>query len=359
MSHLERRYQRLLFTYPRAYRRSRGEEMVGLLMDAAPPGRTRPTLREAANLVRHGLRARLGRPASRTVVVWAALTATICGLFGAAVATRLAWETARPMPDRAETAAILAEVAPEHRFTDIQVAPALFTFYSQRVRLENLNHIVFPDGGEYSQATGTANATGAPPMPAAAAVTRAEARLRHAGWRIHPRSADAYESCTDKMCAAMARITMTTVTAGRGDTVLTATFTEPRVDAAAPYLSVGLQRTPPPAVLPAGVAGGLLGAALAWLLFGWASRRTEGRVGPVLCLAATLFFWWAPSAVALPSMVDHHLDEPHPIPHPFWEWLALPALSVFFLAGVATALLGLALAAARSGAGAPAIRRVG
>ncbi|MET7965904.1 hypothetical protein [Micromonospora sp. NPDC005305] len=57
---LARRYRRLLLGYPRAYRRDRGEEILGLLLDGAPAGRTRPTLREAADLLRAGLRCRLG-----------------------------------------------------------------------------------------------------------------------------------------------------------------------------------------------------------------------------------------------------------------------------------------------------------
>ncbi|MGN9909767.1 hypothetical protein ACTMTJ_19660 [Phytohabitans sp. LJ34] len=351
---LERRYRRLLRAYPPAYRRTRGEVLVGVLMDAAPPGRTRPTLREAANLVRHGLRARLGRPASRTVAVWATLTAAICGLFTAAVATRLAWETGRPMPDRAETAAILAEVAPEHRFTDVQIAPALFTWYSQRVRLRHLDKILLFDGGEYEQGSGTASAAGTPPMPGGAAVAAAEAHLRDAGWRVHQRTTEAYDSCTD-----MTTITMTTVEARRGDTLLRVTVTDPRVEPDLPYLTVALQRTTPPAVLPAGVAGVLLGAALGWLVFGWASRRTEGRVAPTLCLAAALLLWWSPAALAVPSMLGHHLDQPHAVWHPLWEWLGQPTLSVFFVAGTCAALLGLALAATRSGAGAATTRKVG
>ncbi|MFR9778566.1 hypothetical protein ACL02O_21265 [Micromonospora sp. MS34] len=109
---LIRHYRRLLLAYPRAYRRERGEEILGLLLDTTPPGRTRPTVTGAVDLVRAGLRCRLGRPASRTVGVWAALTALICGLFTAAVASRLVWETSRPQPDRAEVMAIFTEAFP-------------------------------------------------------------------------------------------------------------------------------------------------------------------------------------------------------------------------------------------------------
>ncbi len=38
-----------------------------------------------------------------------------------------------------------------------------------------------------------------------------------------------------------------------------------------------LHRAPPPLVVPAGVLGTVLGAVAGWLVFGWVSRRTEGR----------------------------------------------------------------------------------
>ena len=55
---LELAYRRLLLAYPAAYRQSRGDEIVSTLLAAAPPGRRRPTIAEAANLVYHGIRTR-------------------------------------------------------------------------------------------------------------------------------------------------------------------------------------------------------------------------------------------------------------------------------------------------------------
>jgi hypothetical protein len=51
----------LLRSYPPAYRRDRGEEILGTLLEGTPPGRTWPPLRDAWSLVRGGLQARAAR----------------------------------------------------------------------------------------------------------------------------------------------------------------------------------------------------------------------------------------------------------------------------------------------------------
>src|SRR5437762_13514684 len=57
-SRLERAYRRLLVFYPRRYRRVHEEEMLAVLITAAPAGKTRPNLAEAADLILGGLRVR-------------------------------------------------------------------------------------------------------------------------------------------------------------------------------------------------------------------------------------------------------------------------------------------------------------
>jgi hypothetical protein len=57
---LARRYRWLMRAYPVDYRDRRGEEIVGLLLDAARPGRRWPTPAEAADLLFGGLRRRMG-----------------------------------------------------------------------------------------------------------------------------------------------------------------------------------------------------------------------------------------------------------------------------------------------------------
>ncbi len=58
MSALERRCRWLLLAYPAWYRRRRGGEMLGTLLEASPPGRTWPSFRDARALLTGGLHVR-------------------------------------------------------------------------------------------------------------------------------------------------------------------------------------------------------------------------------------------------------------------------------------------------------------
>ena len=57
---LERAYGRLLKAYPRDYRRLRGAEILGVLVDGARPGQRYPRPREVVDLLAGGLRQRMG-----------------------------------------------------------------------------------------------------------------------------------------------------------------------------------------------------------------------------------------------------------------------------------------------------------
>jgi hypothetical protein len=340
---LARRYRRLLFTYPRAYRRLRGEELLGALLDAAPSGRTRPTTREAANLIRHGLRARLGRPASRTVVAWAVLTVVISGVFSAAFATRAAWETARPLPRTAEARAMLAEILPGQEFTGLQDTPDLFEIYGQPLSWNAAHDLLFGDGGEYTQ-SGIAGGVDAPTLPPQETVELVRQNLRAHGWTIYSVTVRDVYTC-NAPCDPDGHYT--TIVAQRGDTVFSMEVYPPEIPITPP-INAGFVRATPFAVYPFGLAGGVLGAAVAFLVFGWASRRTEGRhlAGAVvkILLGVTLFLWWVPTLFSVPWMARHYQDEPSPSWPPMWEWLGQPAFSLLFLIGCGSALLGLALA---------------
>ncbi|MGA2006764.1 MAG: hypothetical protein ABSH27_04295 [Solirubrobacteraceae bacterium] len=59
LSALERRYRRLLALYPAAWRARHDDEVLAVLLECAPPGRARPSWRDACDLVAHALMERL------------------------------------------------------------------------------------------------------------------------------------------------------------------------------------------------------------------------------------------------------------------------------------------------------------
>ncbi|WP_306210035.1 hypothetical protein [Actinoplanes sp. RD1] len=113
---LELRYRRLMMAYPAAHRREYEDEMLAVLMTGTRPGQRRPSLGDAADLLRAGFAARLGQ-GLRAVrgEAWRD-AAAVAGLLGAMV---LAFAPLRRLAaglgalrvyDQAFTAAQLAEV---------------------------------------------------------------------------------------------------------------------------------------------------------------------------------------------------------------------------------------------------------
>jgi hypothetical protein len=349
MSSLADRYRRLLVFYPAGYREDRGEEIVNTLLEGASPGRKRPTPREIVNLAVHGMRCRLGRPASRSVVVWAAITSIVCGLFAAAAATRAAWETARPLPAQAEAAAIFTSVLPGHDVgSKIYRSPAMFVIYGQPLGRDNLDTLLSFDGGEYGLGTVGTSVLGPAPSDSSQTLRVALERLRAGGWQVSaPLTRNAVE-CAGPPCDPAKLPTRTVVTAQRGDDILDLDLLNAAGDEET-YLSVSLSRSTPWPVYPAALVAGLLGALLSWLIFGWVSRRTGSRPWQrsfsIVLFTLTMALWGLPIVFAVPFMVEHHLSETHYRWHPLWEWLGQPTFSLPLLAGLALAMLNLALAA--------------
>jgi len=87
LSTLETRCRLLLHAYSPEYRRDRGEEVLGTLLDVTPPDRTWPTLADATNLIAGGLRQRMALafvPGLRAglVVAGPVALAAVAGLSG-------------------------------------------------------------------------------------------------------------------------------------------------------------------------------------------------------------------------------------------------------------------------------------
>ncbi|MEV1156054.1 hypothetical protein AB0J27_11695 [Micromonospora chokoriensis] len=100
MNDLERRYLRLLRAYPADYRRARGAEIVGTYLDLAAPDQRWPTLADAADLVRGGLRQRL-RAAGVTGLIPGVRLAALLALVTASALAGV-WGTAELHPPPAE-----------------------------------------------------------------------------------------------------------------------------------------------------------------------------------------------------------------------------------------------------------------
>jgi hypothetical protein len=347
-SRLARRYRRLLLCYPRAYRRDRGDEIVGTLLDLAPANRQRPTFREASNLVRHGLRTRLGRPASRTVVAWSLIAAVACGLFASSAASWGAWWTARPLHN-AEGVAVFRELFPDldPGSDPSPEPPSVFVIYGQPLSWDNADDLLLGDGGEYGfAAVGSSLDSDSVPADQRSPGPLLD-RLRAGGWSFSDPIISSANECIDTtLCDPATLPTEITVYAGRGDQELSVVF-YPSAGSGETAVSFALTRSEPPAVVPAGLTGGLAGFVVGWLLFGWASRRTERHGLPKVLFGVQMFLWWAPIFLAAPQLLIHHLEEWHYTWHPLWEWLGQPTLALFFLAGCLCGLGALLVALPR------------
>jgi hypothetical protein len=337
----------LLLFYPRDYRRERGSEILETVRDLAPH-RSGP--RVAANLARHGLRARLGRPASRSVVVWASILTLACGLFAGSLGTWLAWLGSRPL-DHNDLAATVEQLYPGDQTITVDPTdpPAVFMIYGSQLSWNSVSDLLLGDGGEYSLTGISASFAGLPAASRPQALDQLLQRLQTAGWEhSEPIYTNAYACIPDHpACDPTTIPTDITVYAQRGDNVLEARINS---DNTTPVMSLAMTRATPWTVHPAGIIGFLGGALTAWLLFGWASRRLEGGHSVVHGLAAVLygvsmFFWWAPIMLGVPLQIAHHLGEPHYRWHHLWEWLGQPVFSLPFLIGCAVLTLALAVVA--------------
>ncbi|GIF62012.1 hypothetical protein Ais01nite_00470 [Asanoa ishikariensis] len=90
---LEARYRQLLWAYPKRYRRERGAEIVGTLMEAAHANQQRPTAREVTTLAVRGLQTRAGTHGAPSA------DRGLRGALRLAVLLLLAYATAGPLVD--------------------------------------------------------------------------------------------------------------------------------------------------------------------------------------------------------------------------------------------------------------------
>ena len=317
---LVRAYRRLTRCYPPGPRR---DELLDTLIECAPAGRRRPTPYEIINLVSHGSRARLGRPRSKGIVVLALLIALAAGFVGASAASRLGLEAVGSLPVGAEAAEINETVFPGLTVWGGGDAEKIVTQGDG-------------EGIEYGYAVSWVKST--PATRDVAGYTAAtRARLEAAGWTIT--SVDPPLDETD-MVGANPADRAEGFTAERGGLALH--FNDYLYPGAPWYDGDGnatysIWHRQPWWLTGLAWLGGLLAAALAWLLTGWMSRRVHsasaaglGVAGAVCCLIGVL-----PAALlALPGAGS--ADE---TASPYWQGLVYLGAGPAILAGIVAALM--------------------
>ncbi|WP_433214421.1 hypothetical protein ACQP00_03930 [Dactylosporangium sp. CS-047395] len=230
MKSLEARYRRLLHAYPAAYRRAHGDEIVGILLDAARPGQTRPTRGEVRDLIANGVRQRFRLPVGRLMVVAAACSALAAGGIGAAAGSAAGWATAGGSSDAEVTKAL-----------DVAAGQSL------------------PHRVSHTRHETVVEATTGDPLPPEALRKRLEA----AGWVV------------DQDYTAPA------TTAERDGVVLTVSTW--RWEGTTSVTAVATSAVPPLAA-PLTVAGAALGALAGWLLAAWMACRVGRSRTAILAL---------------------------------------------------------------------------
>jgi hypothetical protein len=330
---LERAYRRLLFAYPAYYRRRRGEEMLATLLDCAPAGRIRPTVREAVVLIGAGLRCRMHLRRGPATAVAAVLAAVIGVIVTGTAGAWLAWHVAAPpLPDPQQAAAIAWTAVPQEPSGQVRF-PFLFG----------------EEGADYSAGSVQFTYPGHPGPDASPLVVQARQRLEAAGWSI-----GALEfTPPPQFDGATVTTGLTSFVGHRGEVQIV-------VEDAGRTATVRLARAEPAAVPWCTVVGALLGGLIGWQLAAIVSRRLAhrpaGARAAVIVLSAVAFTTLLPSCLyALPPFIRGYLSEGQP--EPPWGGLALPFLRdlVAFGAISALAVVVVALAAGSTGRDRPMV----
>jgi hypothetical protein len=268
-----------------------------------------------------GLRARLGRPGSRSVVVLATLAAIVAGCFGAAGMSLLGWQFAPPLAGVVRAHGIDREVFPgltvrgcedgskdvfspeDYGLSCAHVPPFVLNPDGEGTRYGFMEYRVDPSAATRDNVAFT---------------TAVRDRLVDAGWRIgsdirvHDGIDDLDTSVLDGTSAPFpgndveTNVREATFWATRDGLVLEffdATGTDFPYGAADPDVTARftIARTAPWWLWAMTAAGALLGVAAGWLLTGWISRRTEGDGASTLIAALPAWLCAIPlTAAALP-----------------------------------------------------------
>ncbi|WP_433611718.1 hypothetical protein ACQP2P_45100 [Dactylosporangium sp. CA-139114] len=282
MNHaLRRRYGRLMLAYPSAYRREYGTEIVTTLMDAAGPGKERPTAGEVRDLLLGGVRQRFRLPVGRLMMLAAVSTALTAGALGAAAGSAVGWATRPAPPADAAVAEVAGLAAGRPTRTDVSRQPEAY-------------------GLRYQIVAGLVAAN----VPWSA--EQSAARLEAAGWRVYPAVTGTTEVTYLDASGATTRTAGTTDLPAERDGLLIHVSAVGTRDGGDELMLLVVPAEPAP-VLPLTLLGAALGLVGGWLL--------AGRLGYRLRRARP----WQRAAIGTLAGVA-------------WLLLALPSLGVYYLA---------------------------
>ncbi|MCP2323327.1 hypothetical protein HDA40_001834 [Hamadaea flava] len=282
MTQLEGAYRRLLLFYPRSFRRERGQEVVTTLMDAANPGRTKPTRSEAADLILGGLRWRFrlpGGPAYRMVAI---VVAMFIGLAASAAASELVWRASPTMPADADVEAIGRSVT--------TLAPVQGPFPS--AYYDGCDHADTNEACESLVPAGadpvvrhTWLAYRVPGAEVNAWVEQVRDQLIADGWQI----GRTVSSQTD---LAVAKYPEQTIFWAVKDDLVVRVSGDPTEKYAPsnPNVSIQVHKQAPPMVTVGAVVGLLFGVIVGWMFAGWALRgfRRHTSAGRIAMLVVAI-----------------------------------------------------------------------
>jgi hypothetical protein len=311
---LSRQYRRLLLAYPGPYRRRHGAEILTTLLDAAGPGRGRPTMTEVRDVVGGGLRQRFRLPVGRLMLLTAVLGALTVGGLGAAAGSAAGWATAAT-PTDAAVGDLLDRAAgePLEHYATRQPGP-----------LGLRSQIIVSGVG-----------------PTTGALDAVRGRLEAAGWQVEPTPVDPAsggrpDHRTDLIAEGHGPVLLVWAADWGGQT----------------SVSVVASPSTPPLVVPLTVAGALLGLLAGWLLAGrvgyrvrrsppWQRMFVGGLAGGAILLLgrSTLGAWFAGYRAATSGAAEHTGIDRLPGPDAYATYFYDTAPDLAVLAGLGFAVL--------------------
>ncbi|BCJ43429.1 hypothetical protein GCM10010168_42610 [Actinoplanes ianthinogenes] len=259
MPELELSYRRLLWAYPRFYRRERGLEILTTLMDAAEPGQTRPSRGEALHLLLIGLRYRFVPPGWISAVVAGFVTlwvALVCSGLG----TVAVYAAQRPEPPR--LAALADQLAGQPSATSTDASgynPVELAYLAGTSGTLNDFSGQGWTGSRPVPDEQSRGYDGVPDVPGV--LTAAYQRLQHDGWAMGEVVRD--ENSPDGV-----------FWAERDGALITVGGTYEHSG-----ITVHWYPVEPPGLLAGAIAGFVIGALLAWQALTWLAHRVA-RTGP-------------------------------------------------------------------------------